>query len=537
MANTNLKKSISPEEMQMLKDINIFDSYDPSLLLQQSQNTDVDFVNKLLQQPMPKDALDIGVEAYEENVPLLTQIGIGLTPAGYGEDIAGFTKYTRDAMRHGSRGETGAGLRSAGLASLHAIGLIPVAGDLAKGLLKPLLKGKEKISNKVLNARAKFNLPKKGKPTFEANLRKKNPRLEKELDKVMTFQHQGHYKNWDEMFEVAKEANKPFQKDITKIAESHGKKTTTNPGEANWQHDKEFKKYVKYDEFGQPFDIRTGAFPGTVKTTISALRKAGKKYDDDFTRITDPIRTRIVVETVEESDKIAKEIANKFPTKDSGNQMNQFGFKDRKLNIQYTTPDGKNIIGEISIVPRAMGDASIITHPMYDTWRVLGTNFPTGDIPLIAKHDILNLKRMQKSIFKNANAKLDVSWQSDDIIKKFDTYDLLDDVIKFAEGGAVYGNSGTFLPITPKLVSNSDFSMGIPSITMSANWSPDAFVHSELSSDTKKPLDTPSSGKEPIIAGSKSQEKYNTSSISNIINGSNHKSIDKPLMGNKKEFL
>jgi hypothetical protein len=144
---------------------------------------------------------------------------------------------------------------------------------------------------------------------------------------------------------------------------------------------------------------------------------------------------------------------------------------------------------------------------------------------------------MQKSIFKNANAKLDVSWQSDDIIKKFDTYDLLDDVIKFAEGGAVYGNSGTFLPITPKLVSNSDFSMGIPSITMSANWSPDAFVHSELSSDTKKPLDTPSSGKEPIIAGSKSQEKYNTSSISNIINGSNHKSIDKPLMGNKKEFL
>ena len=62
MANTNLKKSISPEEMQMLKDINIFDSYDPSLLLQQSQNTDVDFVNKLLQQPMPKDALDMEAE-------------------------------------------------------------------------------------------------------------------------------------------------------------------------------------------------------------------------------------------------------------------------------------------------------------------------------------------------------------------------------------------------------------------------------------------------------------------------------------------
>ena len=537
MANTNLKKSISPEEMQMLKDINIFDSYDPSLLLQQSQNTDVDFVNKLLQQPMPKDALDIGVESYEENVPLPIQILFGLTPAGYAEDIAGFTKYTRDAMRHGSRGETGAGLRSAGLASLHGIGLIPVAGDIVKGLLKPLLKGKEKISSKVLDARAKFNLPKTGKPTFEANLRKKDPRLEKAVDKKLTFEHQGHYTNWDEMFEVAKEANKPFQKDITEIAESHGKKTTTNPGEANWQHDKELKKYVKYDEFGQPFDIRTGAYPGTVKTTESALRKAGKKYDGDFTRVTDPIRTRIVVETVEDSDKIAKSIANKYPTKDSGNQVNQFGFKDRKLNIQYTTPDGKQIIGEISIVPRAMGDASIITHPMYDTWRKLGSDFPKGDIPLIAKHDILNLKRMQKAIFKKANAKLDVSWQSDDIIKKFDTYDLLDDVTKFAEGGAVYGNSGTFLPITPKLVSNSDFSMGIPSITMSANWSPDAFVHSELSSDTKKPLDTPSSGKEPIIAGTKSQEKYNTSSISNIINGSNHKSIDKPLMGNKKEFL
>ena len=531
MANTDPKKSLSPEQMQMLNDINIFD-YDYSLPLP------TDLPNRsMLQQPMPKDALDIGVEAYEENVPLLTQIGIGLTPAGYGEDIAGFTKYTRDAMRHGSRGETGAGLRSAGLASLHGIGLIPVAGDLVKGLLKPLLKGKERISSKVLDVRAKLNLPKKGKPTFENNLRKKDPRLEKELDKVMTSQHQGHYKNWDEMFEVAKGANKPFQTDITKIAESHGKKTSTNPGEANWQHDKELKKYVKLDEFGEPFDIRTGNFPGTVKTTESALRKAGKKYDDDFTRITDSMRTRVVVETVEESDKIAKDIANKFPTKDSGNQVNQFGFKDRKLNIQYTTPDGKQIIGEISIVPRAMSDASIVTHPMYNHWREIGSNFPKGDIPIIAQVDVLNLKRMQKDIFKKADAKLDFSWQSDNIIKKFDTYDALEDVIKFAEGGAVYGNSGTFLPITPKLVSNSDFSMEIPSIIMSANWSPDAFVHSELSSDTKKPLDTPSSGKEPMIAGSKSQEKYNTSSISNIINGSNHKSIDKPLVGNKKELL
>jgi len=531
MANTDPKKSLSPEQMQMLNDINIFD-YDYSLPLP------TDLPNRsMLQQPMPKDALDIAVEAYEENVPLLTQIGVGLTPAGYGEDVAGYTKYSRDAWRHGGRGDIGAGLQSAGLASLHALGLIPLVGDAVKGLLKPLLKGKEKISAKVLNSRAQLNLPKKGKPTFEANLRNKDPRLEKELDKVMTFQQQGHYKNWDEMFEVAKDANRPFQKDIKEIAGAHGKKTSTNPGEANWQHDKELAKYVEYDEFDQPFDIRTGNYPGTVKTTESALRKAGKKYDDDFTRITDTIRTRIVVETVEESDKIARDIANKFPTKDSGNQMNQFGFKDRKLNIQYTTPDGKQIIGEISIVPKAMSDASIITHPMYEHWRKIGSNFPTGEIPIIAQAEIISLKKMQKDIFKRADAKLDVSWQSDDIIKKFDTYDALEDVIKFAEGGAVYGNSGKFLPIAPKLVSNSDFSIGIPSITMSANWSPDAFTHSELSSGTKKPLDTPSSGKEPIIAGSKSQEKYNTSSISNIINGSNHKSIDKPLVGNKTELL
>ena len=39
------------------------------------------------------DALDRFVSSYEENVPLLGQVGLGLTPAGVAIDIAEVGKY------------------------------------------------------------------------------------------------------------------------------------------------------------------------------------------------------------------------------------------------------------------------------------------------------------------------------------------------------------------------------------------------------------------------------------------------------------
>ena len=78
-----------------------------------------------------------------------------------------------------------------------------------------------------------------------------------------------------------------------------------------------------------------------------------------------------IANTTQEADEFAKEIANRYPTKDSGNQVNGFGYRDRKLNIQYTSPNGEKIIAEIGVVPQAMADASVITHEPYEAWRVL----------------------------------------------------------------------------------------------------------------------------------------------------------------------
>ena len=87
-----------------------------------------------------QDLLDLGVSAYEENVPLLGQIGVGLTPAGLGVDLAETTKYGRDAYRDFSEGRIGPGFANTGIAALSAIGLIPVIGDLLKAGGKSAIK-------------------------------------------------------------------------------------------------------------------------------------------------------------------------------------------------------------------------------------------------------------------------------------------------------------------------------------------------------------------------------------------------------------
>jgi hypothetical protein len=47
-------------------------------------------------------------------------------------------------------------------------------------------------------------------------------------------------------------------------------------------------------------------------------------------QLTDPIRTRVIANTTQEADEFAREIANRYPTKDSGNQVNSFGLSRQK---------------------------------------------------------------------------------------------------------------------------------------------------------------------------------------------------------------
>ena len=364
-----------------------------------------------------KDLLDRGVEAYDENVPLLAKLGIGFTPQGLAVDGAELVKYGRDAFRDFGSGDYKEGAMNLGLAGLSGIGFIPFAGDLLKEGGKQFAKGKIKGTKAFNDLRAKKLVPTKGNPTFEGPVRDKSKDLEKALDRQMN-KHQD-FTSIEEMFDTAKSANKPFQKEIDDVAMNLNLRTAGSPGEVIT--DPALLKHMK-----NGVDIRTGNAPGTVKTIKSMTRKMEGKYDGDFLQITDPIRTRIIANTTQEADEFARQIANRYPTKDSGNQISGLGLRDRKLNIQYTSPNGEKIVAEIGIVPQAMKDASELTHKPYEAWRVLTAKYKNvEDVPIQVKNQIKELKQVQLDIFADAEKSLDSSWLSDEIVKKF------------AKGGAV----------------------------------------------------------------------------------------------------
>jgi len=364
-----------------------------------------------------KDLLDKSVEAYDENVPLLAKLAIGFTPQGLAVDGAELVKYGRDAYRDFGSGNFKEGAMNLGLAGLSGIGFVPFAGDLVKAGGKEFLK---RSPQKFIDMKAKKLVPTKGNPTFEGPVRDNSPRIEKALDKQMN-KHQQDSPSLFDLFRRAKNANKPFQKEIDDVAMNFKLRTAGSPGEVIT--DPELLKHI---DPKTGFDIRTGNLPGEVKTIKSITRKAVDKYDGDFRQISDVIRTRVIANTTQEADDFAREIASRYPTKDSGNQLSGLGLRDRKLNIQYTGPNGEKIIAEIAIVPQAMKNASELTHKPYEAWRVLTGEYKNvKDIPPQVLDQLDELKQIQLDIFADAEKSLDPSWLSNDIVKKF------------AKGGAV----------------------------------------------------------------------------------------------------
>jgi len=364
-----------------------------------------------------KDLLDKSVEAYDKNVPLLAKLAIGFTPQGLAVDGAELVKYGRDAYRDFGSGDFKEGAMNLGLAGLSGIGFVPFAGDLVKAGGKEFLK---RSPQKFIDMKAKKLVPTKGNPTFEGPVRDNSPRIEKALDKQMN-KHQQDSPSLFDLFRRAKNANKPFQKEIDDVAMNFKLRTAGSPGEVIT--DPELLKHI---DPKTGFDIRTGNLPGEVKTIKSITRKAVDKYDGDFRQISDVIRTRVIANTTQEADDFAREIASRYPTKDSGNQLSGLGLRDRKLNIQYTGPNGEKIIAEIAIVPQAMKNASELTHKPYEAWRVLTGEYKNvKDIPPQVLDQLDELKQIQLDIFADAEKSLDPSWLSNDIVKKF------------AKGGAV----------------------------------------------------------------------------------------------------
>ena len=587
-----------------------------------------------------QDYLDRAVGAYEENVPLIAQIGMGFTPAGVAIDVAEATKYGRDAYRKAMQGELGQAGISTGIAALSALGAVPLLGDLIKAGGKPALKGlaksirtedasdivpidkikikdttgsgrgadakelmqsnvdevsykgvkvdkrqpievlenpdgtlealggnttirilkqegAENVPIKKYSSKAEFNqqeqarraakaavreqdaiklIPEIGSPSLETLVRSLGgSKLEKSLAKK--FNNMGNrFKSIDEMHEVSKQLNTGFQRSIDEIAGSLNLKTVGNPGETN------MAKGMKVGEI----DPETGHIAGQVKKTGRMREKAIQKYDGDTNQITDAIRTRVLAETTEEADRIAKEISDRFPTIDSGNQVNALGLRDRKLNILYNDPQsGQTIIAEIGITPSDMHIAAEKAHKFYEPWRKTMTKYTGTKVPAEVRKELINQENAMRYFFRQAEESIHPSWLGDMAYKggKVHTPDYARTGFEFAEkfalGGQVVGNVGRSSPITPKVDSKSGLDSLSPLMAISAYKGPSPSTQSLLSPRIKNTSSKPALSLSEKTAGSPSQEKYNISSVAidDSIQEYPSKSTDKPLNGGRRELL
>jgi ppGpp synthetase/RelA/SpoT-type nucleotidyltranferase len=396
----------------------------------------------------------------------------------------------------------------------------------------------ERKKNKLLIREQNANnlLPVVGSRTMEDLIRDVGgTKLEKAVAKQ--FNNTAHnFKSVDEMFETARSVNTNFQKNVDEIAQSLGFKTVGNPGETL------MSQGVKVGEV----DEITGHIAGQVKKPTRMLEKAELKYDNDVNQITDAIRTRILVNTTEEADRIAKEMGEKFPTIDSGNQVNAFGLRDRKLNILYTDPDtGATMIAEIGITTPEMHIAAEKAHKYYEGWRETMTQYKGQKIPAEMRNEVLNQENMMRYFFREADQTIDSSWMSKNVAIKPGTMKtpnynqgLIQSAEQFALGGQVVGSGGRLSPMAPKILSNS----GLESLSafedISAYTGPSPSRHPFSSPRMKKTSSKPASRLSEKTAGSPSQEKYNVSSVSmkDSIQNYKNKSIDKPLIGGRREI-
>ena len=330
--------------------------------------------------------------------------------------------------------------------------------------------------------------PQPGNPTLELKVEPFGSKTEKQVKQIFN----GHqedigtgFVNDDAafIFERAKRLNPEFQQSIDDVAKQYNKKTTTNPG-------------------GKPGEIdpETGQLFGQIKGIPRMIEKATDKYNGDISQMTDPIRTRIIVNNPKEEVEIAKAIAAKFPAMDTGRVLKAEGYIDRKLNIQFTGSNGEKIVAEVGLITDEMWQASNKAHVLYEEFRSLvPKGLPTDAKQLAQLSDdtltkALALQKEMKRIYSEAGLKIDP-----------DFFDL--DIQKFANGGAVthsVGKLGSVPPIVPNLPLNSLSDNWVPSITKSATCVGLAGIHESCSiKNPKLP-----SGTRSTTAGPFSHAKY-----------------------------
>jgi hypothetical protein len=277
---------------------------------------------------------------------------------------------------------------------------------------------------------------------------------------------------------------------------------------------KEFNLETTLPEFGIRIDGDTMLPVGTTKKIPRMVEKARTKYGGDTTQVTDPIRTRIVVNTPAEEEAVAKFIGQRYDVFDKGRDIKPgTGFVDRKINLKFTGSNGERLVAEVGIITAPMWRAGDQAHKKYERFRSL---FPQGmptdpaELGKISRNVRLEAEKLQDEmaiIFKNAKDQIDPDFY--DVIKKF------------ASGGYVTsGSSGRSLPTTPNLVSNDVLDIFSPSTKKSATWLGVATVQSSLPGDMKYPKSASPTGSK--TAGPSSHVKNNVSIESSLQNYTNN---------------
>jgi len=271
-------------------------------------------------------------------------------------------------------------------------------------------------------------------------------------------------------------------------------------------------------------DSYTGLQAGTIKMPARIIEKARTKTGNDVTNITDPMRTRIVINSPAEEEAVAAAIANKYKVFDKGRKIYPEGFVDRKINIVFTGSNGETLIGEVGIITAPMWRASDKGHLYYEEFRSLfPKGMPTdptelGAINRSVRIEGENLSKEMDQVFKEAKDQIDPSFY--------------DEVKKFASGGyvtatSISGSSGRSLPITPNFVSKSVLDIFEPSTKKSATWLGSASVQSVLPGEMKNPKSASPTGSNN--AGPSSHVKYNlsiTPSLQKFTNNYNPNDVD-----------
>jgi len=380
-----------------------------------------------------KDLLDRVVEGYEENVPIPAQILAGFTPPGMAADLVAGGKYGRDAIEEFREGNIKPGLMYAGIAGLSTLGALPLIGDL----FRP---GKQALKSGIASL-----------PTTKADVMKHQEDL-----------YSGNtIRDANKMFDRAVRSAPAFNQSIDELAASLNLSTSL-PG-----------KTLKFDSYGVPV--------GKIKQVPRAIEKSVDKYEGDVTKLTDPIRTRVLVSTPAEEEALVRLVKENFETFDKGRLVKPEGFVDRKLLIKFTNSKGEPIVGEISAITEPMWRASDANHKAFEEFRSL---FPKGMPTDAAERQAINadILRKGKDLEKQMSATFDVAK------KQIDPSFYKQDVKKFAMGGYVSaGSSGKSLPITPNLSANADLDIFSPSIKKSATWLGIASVQSDLPGAMKYP--------------------------------------------------